>query len=325
MLKEISIEIIRKCPNRCVHCSSFSSEDCTEIIPFETFKEVVDGVKSLGLKTICFSGGEPFLHPDIIEMVQYVYRNGLQCYIYSSGIYMDSMKNRSSIPDKIIESIQGKVTKIIFNIEAIDEFTYNTIMGTQGCMAYLKQSIESATKKGIVVEGHFVPMKYNKNQLEGVIDYCEKLGVNKVSFLRLVMHGRALRNREKLVLSDEEMKKVNEELMKLYKSKSSYIRIGVPLLGETKEVHCEAANGKLNIRYDGSVYPCEVFKNDRISKLDEIKPDNIFEKTIEDIYNNSTYLSTVRSLVEQFSCGNCCENCVGQYYMNVKQKEEKDG
>ena len=325
MLKEISIEIIRKCPNRCVHCSSLSSEDCTEIIPFEIFKKVVDGAKNLGLKTICFSGGEPFLHPDITAMVQYVYRNGLQCYIYSSGIYMDSMKNRSSIPNKILESIQGKVTKIIFNIEATDEATYDAIMGTQGCMIYLKRSIESAIKVGIVVEGHFVPMKYNMNQLESVIDYCEKLGVNKVSFLRLVMHGRALSNKEKLILSDEEMERVNEQLMKLHKSKSLYMRIGVPLLGETKEVHCEAANGKLNIRYDGNVYPCEVFKNNRITKLDEIKPDNIFEKTIEDIYNNSTYLMAVRSLVEQFSSGNCCENCVGQYYMNMKKQEEKDG
>ena len=162
MLKEISIEIIRKCPNKCLHCSSLSSEDCTEIIPFKKFKEVVNGVKKLGLKTICFSGGEPFLHPEIVKMVQYVYNKGLQCYIYSSGIYMDVLKNRSSIPEEILQGIQGKVKKIIFNIEATNEDTYSTIMGTQGSLKFLKQSIESTINRGIIVEGHFVPMKLNQ-------------------------------------------------------------------------------------------------------------------------------------------------------------------
>ena len=39
MLKEISIEVIRKCPNRCLHCSSCSNENCSEIISFDKFKE----------------------------------------------------------------------------------------------------------------------------------------------------------------------------------------------------------------------------------------------------------------------------------------------
>ena len=141
----------------------------------------------------------------------------------------------------------------------------------------------------------------------------------------MVIHGRALNNKKLLALSDKEMKNIEQRLVELSRDKPSYIRIGVPLLGETKEIHCEAANGKLNIRYDGNVYPCEVFKNHRISILNEAKPDNIFEKTIEDIYNNSIYLKNVRCLVEQFSCGNCCENCVGQYYMNLKKQEEEDG
>lgn len=81
MLKEISIEIIRKCPNRCMHCSSFSTENCSETIPFEVFKEIVEGAKKIGLKTVCFSGGEPFLHPDIVKMIDFVHKQGVNSYI----------------------------------------------------------------------------------------------------------------------------------------------------------------------------------------------------------------------------------------------------
>lgn len=92
MLKEISIEIIRKCPNRCMHCSSFSTEKCSEVISFELFKNVVVEAKKIGLQTVCFSGGEPFLHPDIVKTVEFVHNQGINSYIYSSGIYMDDSK-----------------------------------------------------------------------------------------------------------------------------------------------------------------------------------------------------------------------------------------
>lgn len=54
MLNEISIEIIRKCPNRCLHCSSYSAENCSEIISFKKFKEVITGAKSWGFKQCAF-------------------------------------------------------------------------------------------------------------------------------------------------------------------------------------------------------------------------------------------------------------------------------
>lgn len=324
MLKEISIEVIRKCPNRCLHCSSYSTENCSEIISLEKFKEVVDGAKNLGLKTVCFSGGEPFLHPDIVEMIDYVHSRGLSSYIYSSGIYMDAQKERMSIPETILKEISKKVTKIIINIEAAEELAYDTIMGTQGNFQLMITSIKCAVENGILVEGHFVPNKINKNQIEKTLELCEMIGVSKVSFLRLVIHGRAVPNKEKLRLSNDELKEIECILHKIQAENKYSIRIGVPLSGETQESHCEAANGKLNIRYDGLVYPCEVFKNNKVGILDGKMPGSIYESRIEDIYRSSDYLETVRGLVNQFSCGDCCENCVGQYYMNLLKGESQN-
>ena len=272
MLKEISIEIIRKCPNRCIHCSSFSTENCSEVIPFELFKEVVVGAKKIGLQTVCFSGGEPFLHPDIVNMVEFVHNQGINSYIYSSGIYMDDSNTRGPIPHEIFAQIANKVTKIIYNIEAAEENAYDMIMGTHGCFDFLGESVRRAVDVGIIVEGHFVPNRINKNQIEQTLKYCTDLGISKVSFLRLVIHGRAYENRDKLLLSDDDLLKVEKTLIKIKNENTYNIRIGVPLLGETEEYHCEAANGKLNIRYDGKVFPCEVFKNNRVEPLVDCEP-----------------------------------------------------
>lgn len=315
MLKEISIEIIRKCPNSCLHCSSFSNDRCSEMIPYELFKSVVSGAKNLGLEIVCFSGGEPFLHPNIIEMIDYVHNLGLNSYVYSSGIYMDAEGTRGAIPQQMLEKILNKVTKIIYNIEAVKEETYDTIMGTHGCFGFFKESILRTIDTGIIAEGHFVPNRLNENQIEGTLQFCDKLGVSKVSFLRLVNHGRARENSDKLLLSNEQLSDIKCRLIKILNENKYNIRIGVPLLGETEECHCEAASGKLNIRYDGKVFPCEVFKNNGVKPLSDCEPDNIYDKSIESIYRDSQYLRTARELVKSHvSCRNC-EQCVGQYYI----------
>ena len=46
-MKHVSIEIIRKCPNNCLHCSSLSGINCKEKIETELVKRVIDGLKRI--------------------------------------------------------------------------------------------------------------------------------------------------------------------------------------------------------------------------------------------------------------------------------------
>jgi MoaA/NifB/PqqE/SkfB family radical SAM enzyme len=204
MLKEVSIEIIRRCANNCVHCSSLSGEKCSEILEYELFVSVVTDAARLGAKTICISGGEPFLHHRIVDMIAFVRSIGLQSYVYTSGIILDTQNNKVSLNRDILRAISDKVTKLIFNVEAANPETYNSIMGTEGCFEKMKQSILDASSFSIVTEAHFVPMRLNINEMKETVALCKKLGVPKISFLRLVLHGRAQFNESKIALSADE-------------------------------------------------------------------------------------------------------------------------
>ncbi|MBD5448830.1 MAG: radical SAM protein, partial [Lachnospiraceae bacterium] len=110
-------------------------------------------------------------------------------------------------------------------------------------------------------------------------------------------------------------------LEELHEQAEIDIRIGVPLSIDTECHKCEAAKGKLNIKYDGNVFPCEVFKNERMSHcLKEIQPESIYKKPLIDIYTNSSYLSLVRELEQEFLCTGKCETCIGQYLINKEGK-----
>lgn len=103
------------------------------------------------------------------------------------------------------------------------------IMGTKGNFPLMKQSIRDVVRAGITAEGHFVPNELNKDEIRDTLDMCRLLGIDKVSFLRLVIHGRALENRTKLQLTEQSEKSLKQELIQIKKSNKYAIRIGVPI------------------------------------------------------------------------------------------------
>lgn len=315
MLSEISIEILQRCPNRCIYCSSHSNPQATHLIPFEIIKNVIDDAKSLGCKTVCLSGGEPFLHPQILDIISYIAKQQLTCYVYTSGIYMKD-EVYSSLPNEYIEAIRGMVDKVIFNVEADSSALYDQIMGTDvGGFDMMKKSISDCVSSGLVVETHVVPMQVNFKHLKSIFEMCYQLGVSKVSILRLVLQGRALDNLSLVKLSGEDNREVTKLIKALNEVYKGKVRIGLPYSDSNCRIYCKAASDKINIRYDGNVYPCEVFKDDMLNKKIEHEPDNVSSASFLDIYNKSSYLNAVRKQIDAFKLEDGDETCYGQFKM----------
>ena len=106
-------------------------------------------------------------------------------------------------------------------------------MGTTGCLEKMKQSISDAHNLSITTEAHFVPMKLNISEAKDVVALCKELNISKLSFLRLVLHGRAQLNESRIALSNEELAQFKTVLDELKKQSEVDIRIGVPLSTDT--------------------------------------------------------------------------------------------
>lgn len=315
MLSEISIEILQRCPNRCIYCSSHSNPQATHIIPFEIIKNIIDDAKSLGCKTVCLSGGEPFLHPQILDIISYIAKLQLTCYVYTSGIYMKD-EVYSSLPNEYIEAIRGMVDKVIFNVEADTSALYDQIMGTDvGGFDMMKKSISDCVSSGLVVETHVVPMQVNFKHLKSIFEMCYQLGVSKVSILRLVLQGRALENLSLVKLTGEDSREVTKLIKALKEAYKGKVRIGLPYSDSNCRIYCKAASDKINVRYDGNVYPCEVFKDDLLNAKLGCEPDNVWKDSFYDIYKSSPYLNVVRKSIDAFKKEDGNETCYGQFKM----------
>lgn len=313
-LNEITIEVTQQCPNHCIYCSSLSDMKKTERLNYSTIIQVVDDAVALGAKTISLSGGEPFLREDIVEIVEYMQGKDLKVRLYSSGVYSDG-DSYSSIPTMLLVAVKGKLDALIFNYEAIDAELYATIMGTEPAnLALLDETIKSAIALEIPVEAHLVPMHCNFRQIPDVISKLYSMGVNNVSFLRLVPQGRVLEKQDLVELSADEEKELQQILRSCIETYQDKIRLGLPF--SAKRAACGTGTVKLTVRYDGYVFPCEAFKDGMMEIEGGIAPENVKEKSLKEIYNHSTYLQTIRKGLEDYSSCDAEEHCYGQYRRN---------
>lgn len=316
-LNEITLEVTQQCPNHCIYCSSLSDMSKTGQLEYVTLIKVIDDAALLGAKSVSLSGGEPFLRKDIVEIVNHIYAKGLKVLIYSSGIYSGD-NSCIAIPKSILSSLQGKLDALIFNYETIHPELYSAIMGNKPSdMQLLDETITTAVGLDIPVEIHLVPMRCNFKQIPEVLDKVYAMGVKKVSFLRLVPQGRVLLNREMILLDNEEQEELKQILDNCQATYKDKIRLGLPFAA--KRSNCGTGTNKLTVRYDGYVFPCEAFK-DGMMEIDEgIMPDNVKERSLRQIYEESPYLLTIRKCLESYRECEKSEHCFGQHCRKVNK------
>lgn len=323
-MKHVSIEIIQACPNNCMHCSSNSNITCKNIFDVNLVKKVCDGLSEIKVDVLSISGGEPFLHKDLVEIVRYGKEKGFQINIYTSGIMLNEAGNYISLKEDILSELSvAGVDKIIFNVQSLNEESYDKIMGTHGNLKLLMDSIRRTKQLGIYTELHFVPMKINYKEIRNVVNFVDEQGLDRVSFLGLIPHGRAKVNREELYLEQSTNNEVKELLNSL---ESEKVRVGIPLKLKKSLCECNAGKEKLYIKFDGKVYGCEAFKYISLfnDKGNVIEPDNIYDSDIKYIVNNSEYLKAAqRKICDIYKNSNLQESCPIQEELRECENNEK--
>jgi len=100
------------------------------MLSFENFKLIINALKDTPLKEIQFSGGEPFLNPDTLQMIQYVDEN--------TNYEIGCATNTTFLDENLI--LQLSKTRIKLNIQfpATTQDDFNKITKTENFEILLK-------------------------------------------------------------------------------------------------------------------------------------------------------------------------------------------
>ena len=122
----VQIDLTNKCNNSCIGCwcnsplleeKKISGKEKEETLPYNRIIRLINELKKYGTNEIYLGGGgEPFMHPNIMEIVEHIKRNNLVCHINT---------NFTLINEKIAKKLVDlEVDHIAVSLWAGDAETY---------------------------------------------------------------------------------------------------------------------------------------------------------------------------------------------------------
>ena len=105
--KYLFIRILEACNADCFMCGYALSRDRYRFSLSE-FRGLLPGAHKAGVRFVRFTGGEPLLHRDLLEMV---------CAGSSAGMKMSLITNGSILPRRIDRLASGGLTQVIVSID----------------------------------------------------------------------------------------------------------------------------------------------------------------------------------------------------------------
>lgn len=226
-MKRLEFHISYACLNNCIFCSERGQLEEFEgqFVKKEEIEEKLKQFSKKGFNHITFTGGEPTLHPNFIEIVRSSKELGYKTYISSNGgLFSSKMFCQKAFPhlDEICFSIHGHNAKL-HNFLTCNKQSFNRLL-----MA-LNNAVESA--EDIYGFINIVITKHNFDFLEKIIGFISHYKkIRQILISNFAPEGNGLRNFRELAVPLAKIRERVGKIVNLAKNKSFVIRFfGMPL------------------------------------------------------------------------------------------------
>lgn len=189
------ISITGLCNNNCMFCLDGGRPDKFHKDPDQIKKEIKEA-KDQGNTKLILSGGDPTIHPSIIDFVQYAKKlsyNKIQ--VITNGRMFASKE----FTDKIIAAGLDEVT---FSIHNYNSKMHDYLTRVPGSFKQILKGVKNVfgNKKNMIVNTDTCITKSNYKYLPKIIKFIvEKVGINEVNLMSMVPQGNAWRHRHKIL------------------------------------------------------------------------------------------------------------------------------
>lgn len=264
------IELTDKCNERCIHCYADSSPERNDFLSLEHIRSALDQAIEYGTPYLQFTGGDPLIHPHLIEALEYASSlpfRGIE--IYTNGLLLN---------DKLLKKLIPFKPGFSFSIYADSADIHDAITMVSGSWKKTLDAMRRTKDANLEIRAGVVLMEENIQCAEGIPAFLkQELGMdaNRIRFdaVNQVGRGKALNMLQGITPSH------------------------TPSSGPNRK-------GKLCIAANGDVYPCVFARNFKLGNITEHSLDDIFS-TMRHREPDETDSKRWNSCREQLSCGDC--------------------
>ncbi len=285
----ISFEPTTSCNLRCPECPSGlrSFTRPTGMLEESLFKRVIDQLApTLSYLTFYFQG-EPFLHPDFLQMVRYASKKGIYTATSTNAHFFKDETSRTTVEsslDRLIISIDG-TSQDTYQSYRVGGSLEKVIEGTRNLIKW-RNELKSKTPRVIF---QFLIVRHNEHEIPEVYKLADKLGVDDVVLKTAQIYD--YKNGSDLI-------PVNERYSRYRKTNTGTFEIKNKLLNE-----CWKMWHSCVITWDGKVVPC-CFDKDAHFVLGDLT-----KNSFEEIWNSEKYNQFRASILKSRNEIEICKNC----------------
>lgn len=322
---QIVWNITKACNFKCIHCYENAGKKADDELTTDEIIEGIDKLSRWGVASIAFSGGEPTVHPGIIDLIKHASEEGMYVSMATNGFKTAKIERAKEFADAGLLFVQ-------ISLDGLNPETHDKFRGVPNSWNRAVQSIKNFLELGVFVEVSTTVTQENYDEIPGMIDFMRELGVEWFMLYNFIPTGSGSEVRD-LDLTpkqrNELLKLIYEENgkgdMQILSTAPQFADVAVSMESDSNLVPthffnpeytnpamkeladfvggCGAGRFYMSVEPNGDMFPCVFFPHDDVLKLGNIKDDDL-----EDMWVNNELLLQLRD--KNLLVGHCgiCES-----------------
>lgn len=306
-LRSLEVIVTSRCNERCVHCYIPNAEkDGAATLDKEMVKDVVRQFRAMNGLKINFSGGEPLLHPDIWELLDFCRQQNLMLSLNSNMIVLSSDMARR---------FKGlRMFNIQVSLYSMSPDIHDGITGRRGSFGRTCRSIEMLVRNDVPVMVSCPVMTANCHCVDDVRRYADSLGID--CYFDYVMMARSDGTSDNLGtrLTTSDTKTVIRQIVEANPMYLEAIRTApsrealMDMRFANRWSKCDIMSASLCLDADGTMFPCPGWNSMKLA--------NIRDTTLRQVWTESDVAKSLRAVDQRefAKCRTCdlhnfCDMC----------------
>lgn len=248
-VRNIRVSVTSRCNLNCVYCHREGEDNPEGEISREDIAEILRVAKKFGVNSVKFTGGEPLVRKDIVEIIASV-PEGMESSITTNGVLLGTLA----------EDLKAAgLSRANVSLDTLDPIKYAQVTG-KDYLPKVLEGIDAAVKAGLT------PVKINVVLLKGVNedeldDFAEYVRGNRDLIIQYIemMEFEGTKFHVDLTPLEDELSKRSKIILtrrmhhrKKYCLDDAEVEIVRPMHNREFCAHCN----RLRVTSDGKLKPC---------------------------------------------------------------------
>lgn len=283
----VLLEMTHRCPLQCGYCSNpVEMERAGNELTTDEWKKVLTELAEIGVLQVHFSGGEPTVRKDIVELVQFANDLGLYTNLITSAVLFTR--------DKLEALADAGLAHIQISFQANDPALANRIGGFRNGHAKKLEAARWARELGLPLTVNAVMHRQNLHQLPEMIDLAVALDADRIEVANVQYYGWALKNRAALMPTIEQIDEATRVVEEAQVRLKGILDIDyvVPDYYAIRPKKCMGGWGRqfFNITPSGKILPCHAAESITTLEFESVRSNH----SIAWIWQNSDAFNKYR-------------------------------